>query len=131
MNQYSMDWVNAKQTITPAKGLTVPVTAWSSSAVYRSSTRSSIASDETVRMAVMASDAIDALFEFFLETLWSNFISNRILSHPAPRRGGSPPNTTTKPSFQLWAMPRMLQATTFRTAIRIRPTLKPISSNTD
>lgn len=67
MNQYSIDCVNAKQTMTHVRGLTVPATARSSSAVYRSRTRSSIARDETVRIAVMASLAIDALVEPFLE----------------------------------------------------------------
>src|SRR5262245_33323030 len=101
MNQYSIDWVTAKQICMIARGLTDPEMARSNSAVYLSRTDSSIASEDTVRMAVTASEAIEAALEFRAEMLRSSLVSNRIFSQPEPRRGGRPAKTTTKPNFQL------------------------------
>ena len=81
-------------------------------------------------MAVMASEAIEALPELRFEMLLSSFISKRILSHPAVSIGGSPPKTTANPSFQLYTMPRILQAATLKIAMSMRLTFTPISSKT-
>jgi len=63
MNKYSIDCVNAKQTMMLISGRSDPATAWSNSPVYFWRTDSSIARDETVRMALIASEAMAALRE--------------------------------------------------------------------
>src|SRR5690606_6715114 len=114
MNQYSIACVSANHSITRHSCPVDPVIAWSSSAVYFCRTDSSIASDDTVRIAFTASDAMDALVPYRLVVSRSSRASERILRYPAPTMGGRPAHTTTRPRFQLCAMARMLHAARLR-----------------
>src|SRR5690242_10563724 len=98
-------------------------TAWSSSLEYLSMTDPSIVSEETVQIAVIASEAMEALAEYRFETSRSSLASNRILRYPAVTSGGRSAKTTTKPSFQLYAIAKILQVLVLSTATRMSPML--------
>src|SRR3569833_1590782 len=86
----------------------------------------SIARDDTVRMAVTDSDAIDALVESRLAILASSRPSKTILMYPQPTTAGMPARTISTSNFQLYTRPRTLQAAMFTPAMITRPMFKPI-----
>jgi hypothetical protein len=104
--KYSIDWVKENQIIMWNMDGVVWRMAWSSSWVYLSNTLFSMASDETVRIAVTASDAMDALVEKRLPISASILVSRRMRAYPASSMGGIPAKTPTKPSFQEMASDR-------------------------
>jgi len=102
--------------------------AVSSSPVYLSRTRRSIASEETVRIPIIVSDAMALLVENLLFALLSMCASSRMRAYPANSMGGRPAKTPTRPSFHDTAMAMMLLARMLSAHITIIATVNPISS---
>jgi len=117
--KYSIDCVNAKNGIITSIDRVDLSRASCSSCVYFSSTDVSIVKDETVRIAVTASEAKDALAARRCPVMCSRRLSRRIFSHPEASKGGRPPNTMTRPSFHEYASARMEHATALTTERQI------------
>ena len=108
-NEYSTVCVIANGTIIRRIGVVESAVARSNSRVYLSKTEVSIASDDTVRMAETASDAIEELSENRLEILASMLASIFTRAYPDSKSGGRPPKMITSPSFHPYAKAKMAQ----------------------
>lgn len=98
------------------------------SARNRFSTAVSILRDEIVRMACMHSPAYATLSENMSVATFSNDCSIRSRITPAPKINGSPPKTTTRPSFQPTANARATVLTMATATVPRTPKLSPTNA---